>query len=340
MKVFSPPAWTEDTEYQALAQKLGSLKLLSKTPLRYSAFAFVISALFAGGFLLLLISHHPAMVILAAVITAFPRAWMGYLAHDIAHGAVFSSKKLSYIGTVFAWPLLLGISGMCWKEKHDRHHERVNCVNEDPDIHVPAYLSSAQWKDKNALQKLLPNWVIQSQHIYFFFLLPLMFVSFLIESFRYYFSHPFSFEKVFELMLMGVHYAVFYGAVFGLLGGGAGVLFLFVHMGVVSTLLALAFAPNHKGRDMFPSGENITWKHQIIATRNIYPSVVVDFLYGGLNYQIEHHLFPYMSRFNLRQARNIIKQFCIDHGLVYYETSPWNSLVEIYQTLKANRQYL
>ena len=339
MKVFSPPAWTEDTEYQTLVQKLRNLKLLSKTPIHYVAFSLVIFFTFVVGLSVLFTSPNFVIVAIAALLTAFPRAWMGYLAHDIAHGAVFSSRTLSRIGTVVVWPLLLGISGACWQQKHDLHHSRVNCVNEDPDIHVPAYLSPAQWKDKNALQKMLPNFVVRGQHVYFFFLLPLMIVSFIVETIRYYFSHPFSFEKFFELVLMAIHYSFFYGSIFGLLGVGGGILFFVIHMGAVSLLLALAFAPNHKGRDMFPQGENITWKHQIIATRNIYPSAFVDFLYGGLNYQIEHHLFPYMSRFKLRQARDVIKQFCIDHGLVYYETSPWGSLVEIYQTLKANRKF-
>jgi fatty acid desaturase len=41
---------------------------------------------------------------------------------------------------------------------------------------------------------------------------------------------------------------------------------------------------------------------------------------GGLNYQIEHHLFPSMPRPNVRHAKTIVEDFCRTHQVAYLET--------------------
>jgi fatty acid desaturase len=70
-------------------------------------------------------------------------------------------------------------------------------------------------------------------------------------------------------------------------------------------------------------------EHQVLSSRNIFPSPAIDFLYGGLNYQIEHHLFPTIPRNNLPEARRVVKQFCAERGLAYQETGMIASYVEV-----------
>src|SRR5579859_1437041 len=78
---------------------------------------------------------------------------------------------------------------------------------------------------------------------------------------------------------------------------------------------------------------------QVVTSRNVRSSRLTDFLYGGLNYQIEHHLFPAMPRKNLRHARPITWQYCDDHGIPYCEVSVRQSYADIvrhlYRTTKA-----
>ncbi|NDJ54342.1 MAG: acyl-CoA desaturase, partial [Chloroflexi bacterium] len=59
----------------------------------------------------------------------------------------------------------------------------------------------------------------------------------------------------------------------------------------------------------------------------------VDYLYGALNYQIEHHFFPGVARHNMREAHAIVKAFCIEKGIPYHETGIVQSYVEIVQYL-------
>jgi fatty acid desaturase len=69
-------------------------------------------------------------------------------------------------------------------------------------------------------------------------------------------------------------------------------------------------------------------RRQVLTSRNVRGSRVVDFVLGGLNYQIEHHLFPNMPRPNLRQAQPLVRAFCAQHGLPYVEASLLGSYAE------------
>ena len=59
----------------------------------------------------------------------------------------------------------------------------------------------------------------------------------------------------------------------------------------------------------------------MLTSRNVRGGWLTDTALGGLNYQIEHHLFPSMPRPNLRHARPLIKAFCAERGLPYAESS-------------------
>jgi fatty acid desaturase len=74
---------------------------------------------------------------------------------------------------------------------------------------------------------------------------------------------------------------------------------------------------------------------QVLTARNVKAHPITDFWYGGLNYQIEHHLFPSLARNQLREAQGIIRQFCDELEISYHETSMFHSYVEILEYLHA-----
>jgi fatty acid desaturase len=61
----------------------------------------------------------------------------------------------------------------------------------------------------------------------------------------------------------------------------------------------------------------------------------VDFLLGGLNYQIEHHLFPSMPRPNLRRAQPVVQAFCTARGIAYHQSGLLRSYAEVLRHLHA-----
>ena len=105
--------------------------------------------------------------------------------------------------------------------------------------------------------------------------------------------------------------------------------FAALHHALFGLHLGSAFAPNHKGMEM-PDPHGDRWGHlrrQVLTSRNVHGGLVTDFLLGGLNYQIDHHLFPSMSRPHLRAAQPSIRAHCTALGLPYAETG----LVESYR---------
>jgi fatty acid desaturase len=62
-------------------------------------------------------------------------------------------------------------------------------------------------------------------------------------------------------------------------------------------------------------------RRQVLTSRNVRGSRLVDWLLGGLNYQIEHHLFPNMPRPNLRRSQPLFRAFCRHHDLAYVQAS-------------------
>jgi fatty acid desaturase len=85
--------------------------------------------------------------------------------------------------------------------------------------------------------------------------------------------------------------------------------------------LGCTFAPNHKGMEMLTSdGEQPDFlRRQVLTSRNVRGGHFINTLLGGLNYQIEHHLFPSMPTPNLRRARPIVMQYCAELGVSYTE---------------------
>ena len=129
-----------------------------------------------------------------------------------------------------------------------------------------------------------------------------------------------------EGLLLGVHAALYLTAVFWVLSPLRALAFMAVQQGLFGLYLGCTFAPNHKGMPVLVDDSDLGFvRRQIITSRNVTGGPLIAFLFGGLNYQIEHHLFPAMPRSNLPRARTIIRMFCADHDIIYHESSVFGS---------------
>ena len=96
--------------------------------------------------------------------------------------------------------------------------------------------------------------------------------------------------------------------------------FIAVQQAVFSLYLGISFAPNHKGMPIIESAAAAGFaRRQVVTARNIRGGRFTTFLLGGLNYQIEHHLFPSMPRPNLRRVQGLVRDFCVATDLGYSE---------------------
>jgi fatty acid desaturase len=214
--------------------------------------------------------------------------------------------------------LLIGASYGWWVNHHGRHHSDPNNLDRDPDTvrrQVIFDPSELPVKGRTPFRRF----VIRFQPVMFFVLLAQ-------EAWR---VHAAGFQvrrslrrPWLELGLVALHGALLLTAVFSTLPFGLGLVFVLVSQTVFGFYLGLVFAPNHKGMPVYRSSARPDWLHrQVLTSRNIRPGRFTDFMFGGLNYQIEHHLFPTMARPNLRLARPIVRGYCGRHGIPYGEVS-------------------
>jgi fatty acid desaturase len=137
-----------------------------------------------------------------------------------------------------------------------------------------------------------------------------------------------------EIALLGAHLALYVTAVFLILSPLQAVVFIAVHQGLFGIYLGSSFAPNHKGMPILAENNELDYlRRQVLTSRNVRGGWLTDLALGGLNYQIEHHLFPSMPRPNLRRAQVMIRQFCREHRISYSETTLLRSWREVLRHL-------
>jgi fatty acid desaturase len=102
--------------------------------------------------------------------------------------------------------------------------------------------------------------------------------------------------------------------------------FVAVNQALFGVYLGCAFAPNHKGMPNLGEKEAADFlRRQVLTSRNVRGGPVTDWVLGGLNYQIEHHLFPSMPRVNLKRAQPLVRAFCAERGVAYRECGAFAS---------------
>ena len=110
--------------------------------------------------------------------------------------------------------------------------------------------------------------------------------------------------------------------------------FIAIHQAVFGFYMGCSFAPNHTGMPpLTPAEEQDYLRRQVLTSRNVRGGRFVDLLLGGLNYQVEHHLFPSMPRPNLRRAQRVVAAFCGEHGIRYVETGLLDSYRQVLRHL-------
>ncbi len=274
--------------------------------------------------------RNPWIVLLNAVFLSFISGQIAFVMHDAGHRQMFrKSWQNVFVGMTHS-NLLLGVSYGYWIRKHNQHHANPNHVDMDPDIDIPIIaFSPEQALEKRGFARL----IVKYQAFLFMPLLCLQATSMHLYALYILIKDP-PRNRWLELGLIAAHWGLFLGLPLFFLGPWATLIIFLVRQALSGLYMASVFAPNHKGMLMLDEDSNLDFlRTQVLTARNIKPHPVTDFWYGGLNYQIEHHLFPTTPRGNLRELQEIIKTFCHERNISYYETSAVNSYREILQYL-------
>ncbi|MFJ6674510.1 fatty acid desaturase family protein [Actinosynnema sp. NPDC091369] len=247
---------------------------------------------------------------------------IAFLGHDAGHRQVFADHKTNQTMGLLLGNLLIGVGYGWWMGKHTRHHANPNHEDEDPDVDIAVLAFSAEQAER---KRGFFRWVVKHQAWLFFPLLLLEGFSLHIISTAAAVRREVKGWRL-ELVLMAVHVVVYLGAVFLLMSPLKAVVFIAVHQGVFGVYMGISFAPNHKGMPVLQAGHQLDFlRKQVLTSRNVTGGWFTDFLLGGLNYQIEHHLFPSMPRPHLRHAQALVRDFCQRHSVSYAECGLFTS---------------
>ena len=243
---------------------------------------------------------------------------IAFITHEASHRQIFKSGKANdWTGRILASGVV-GISYAWWMNKHTKHHINPNTVGKDPDIEWDTI--SFQETDA-AKQKGLLKWITQRQGYLFFPLLTLEGINLHVRSIGTLFSKGRLEGRAVELSLIALRLTAYVAVVFWFLPLGMAFAFLGVQLAVFGVYMGASFAPNHKGMPQIPKENKVDFMtKQVMTSRNIKGFGATAFM-GGLNYQIEHHLFPSMARPHLKKARMIVREHCAREGVPYAETS-------------------
>lgn len=254
----------------------------------------------------------------------------GMLGHDVAHRQVFrKGREVSLAGWILG-NLLMGVSYSWWTRKHNLHHANPNHPTDDPDASYPML---AMFKEQLAHRRriLLPVIAMQA-YLYPFFTM-FLFITMRVGSVEQLFRRDAP-MRIRQGLGLALHLSLYILLLTQLGGWPQAITFLVISQIMFGLYNGSVFAPNHKGMMMMSDDEPLDFlRTQVLTSRNVRGGWLVDFWNGGLNYQIEHHLFPTMPRNRLSDAQPLVQKFCADRGISYHQTSLAESYREIFNHL-------
>jgi fatty acid desaturase len=322
------------SDFSSLCRQVREANLLER---RYGSYAVRIVATlttFAAAWTAFALLGDSWFQLIIAGVLGLLFTQVAFLGHDGGHQQIWRSRRANELLSVFAGDLLVGLSFGWWVDKHNRHHSHPNYEGQDPDIGEGVLAFTAnQVAGRHAG---LGRFIARNQAFLFFPLLLLEGLNLHVASARFLAAKKTSRYRPLEIVLFSVHVVVYVGALLLVLSPGQAIAFFAVHQAVFGLYMGCSFAPNHKGMPTIPPGHKMDFlRRQVLTSRNVRGGWLTDLLLGGLNYQVEHHLFPNMPRASLRKAQVLVREYCAKHRISYTETSLFGSYAIVLQHLHA-----
>ncbi|PMR58865.1 delta fatty acid desaturase [Verrucosispora sp. ts21] len=310
-----PSQSTTGSDFAVLSRRITDAGLMRRRPAYYVVRLSIVTLMFVGGWAAFFALGSSWWQMITAVFLAVTFAQVALVAHDLAHRQVFRTRRPSAVAGMLAGNLGIAMSYGWWMDKHTRHHNNPNHDDLDPDV-APEVLV---WTTDSAVgRRGLKGFITRHQAALFFPLLTLLAVSLKVSSVKALRDGTVKQRRA-ESALLILHAVGYLGALVLVLSPLQAVAFLLLHQALFGVYLGMTFAPNHKGMP-HPTGTEDYLRKQVLTSRNVRGNRLVDAALGGLNYQIEHHLFPGMPTPNLRKAQPIVQAYCAEIGVAYVQT--------------------
>lgn len=300
-----------------LVAELSAAGCFRRAPVHSTAYGAFILGTYAAAYAALLTGPGLGLRALAIVALAAMCMHGGFLAHEAGHGALTSNR-----GFATAVGLLFNtlISGMCYayfQHIHRKHHPHCNERAHDPDMQSDLFtLYPESAYGKGWFGRLITRhqaWLIWVLVWLQGLTLKTDSLCLLARNWR---------TTRIEQAVLALHFAMWFTVPVAVLGFADAWLNYSAMTLLIGGYTGAAFLVNHVGTRVIEPGERRShFLREIEVTRNLGTSRLADFVFGGLNNHIEHHVFPSMPTTRLRTARGITRAFCRRHGIAYNEMS-------------------
>ncbi|KAJ7951233.1 Delta(8)-fatty-acid desaturase [Quillaja saponaria] len=267
-----------------------------------------------------------------------------YVGHDSGHYQVMCSRGYNKFAQFLAGNCLTGISIAWWKWTHNAHHLAVNSLDHDPDLqHIPVFaVSSSLFKSltshfygRELTFDAVARFFVSYQHLTFYPVMCVGRINLFIQTFLLLFSKRKVPDRALNILGILVFWTWFPLLVSCLPNWPERVMFVLTSF-TVTAIQHIQFCLNHFSADVYvgkPTG-NDWFEKQTGGTIDIACSSWMDWFHGGLQFQLEHHLFPRLPRCQLRKISPVVRDLCKKHNLPYRSLSFWDANVSTIRTLR------
>jgi fatty acid desaturase len=304
--------------YAALASEIRLLGLMGRRYGYYAILAAITLSALAGVVTVLFLLRESWWLMLLAPVYAVVSTQVAFLGHDAAHKQITRDPRNTAVIGLILGNLLNGLSFGWWVAKHNAHHAHPNDLESDPDVAVGAFVFD---NEQAAGRTGLGAWLTRHQAWLFFPMLLLEAINLHVSSVRAVVAGGLR-HRAAEILLLSAHFVLYAAVLAATMTWLQAVAFVAIHQGLFGLYLGCSFAPSHKGMPSLSADQAADpLLRQVLTSRNIRGGPTIDVVLGGLNLQIEHHLFPSMPRPNLRRAQPVVERFCLAHGVSYAEST-------------------
>lgn len=318
-----------DTHFARLQNELRRAGLFRATKFETGLRFLLLSLLMV---LSLSIAWDPAgdtgRILIGNVLLALVMAQFAFLGHDSAHGALFQDKTATLLMGEFCMTIITGLCYQEWKDRHVSHHEHCQQGAIDPDMQ-PSVVSSVT-KECAEKKTGLARRLVRFQG---FTLWPISLLFGLSQRFLGQagaLAAPRTYKS--DMVALFIHYVLW--MIFPLfvlkLSWGVVLAAYLLPPTLIGPYFAAIFWVNHVGMPTVDDpGKFSFFEHQVRTTRTVEPLPGVAWVFGGLCYQIEHHLFPSIPSYRLGKATSFTKRAVEEAKMDYFESSWTKAIVDV-----------
>lgn len=269
----------------------------------------------------------------------------GWMSHDYLHYSVFKSRLSNWLVPWLFGAVGAGYTYIWWSRKHNTHHAVPNVIDGDPDIDTMPVLA---WSERNIQRKgplgALARLWIRNQALLFVPLLAFARFSWTVQSLLTVFEAGSDYPawrredkkltrwRFVESFGQALYWLWTLSLFFGTMPLASALTYYAIAQLLSGVLLALPFVLNHSGMAIYNEGSAAHvnfFELQARTGRNIAPSLFMNWFTGGLNFQVEHHLYPRMPRHNYPLIAGEVQAFCAKHKIVYHSVGFWTGVGEV-----------